>query len=159
MSFAAPSNTTLSASTTYHVVAYNVGGNSSSAQVTRTSSNNEDSGKADGWSIANRSSRADVDQPVAATSWQAQLGIKLQIQVKGYANTATQSTDATLSALTGSTSTDGSAFTGTLTLSPAFAAATEDYIATVPNNVTHMKVTPTAEPRPARPSRRARGRA
>ena len=61
-----------------------------------------------------------------------------------YAVTVTRpSTVTTLSALTGSTSTDGSTFAGTLTLSPSFASATTTYTATVPNTVTHLKVTPT----------------
>ena len=53
------------------------------------------------------------------------------------------STVATLSALTGATSTDGSTFSGSFTLSPAFATATTAYVATVPNTVTHLQVTPT----------------
>ena len=51
-----------------------------------------------------------------------------------------------LSALTGNTSTDGTTFGGTLTLSPAFASDTTSYAATVANSVTHVKLTPTANP-------------
>ena len=54
----------------------------------------------------------------------------------------TKSSDATLSGLAGSTSTDGSAFTGTLDIG-TFAATTTAYTATVADNVTHVKLTPT----------------
>ena len=51
-------------------------------------------------------------------------------------------TDATLSALTGNTSTDNSDFSATLEFG-TFASGTETYTATVANNVTHVKLTPT----------------
>ena len=53
------------------------------------------------------------------------------------------STDARLSALTAAGSTDGSDFSTAVTLSPAFAAATLTYTATVARGVTHVKLTPT----------------
>ena len=53
-----------------------------------------------------------------------------------------QATDATLSALTGNTSTDGSSFSGTLSIG-TFASGTTTYTATVANTVTHVKLTPT----------------
>ncbi len=134
--FAAPSSTpTLTASTVYHLVI-----NGSNLDFHTTGSDNEDSGGAAGWSIANISQTYDTTNSVWVDD---QFDASISFQIRGAAG-QTQSTDATLSALTGSTSTDGSTFGGTLTLDPAFAAATEDYIATVPNNVTHMKVTPTA---------------
>ena len=52
--------------------------------------------------------------------------------------------DTTLSALSVSTSADGSDFSETLALSPAFDAATRAYAATVTSTVTHVRVTPTA---------------
>ena len=55
----------------------------------------------------------------------------------------TRGPDAALSALSGSTSTDGSAFTGTLDIG-AFAAGRKAYRATVANAVTHVKLTPAA---------------
>ena len=62
---------------------------------------------------------------------------------KTYTITVTrQSNDAALSALTGSTSTDGSDFSGTLSFG-TFAATTLSYTATVANGVTHVKLTPT----------------
>ena len=53
------------------------------------------------------------------------------------------STDASLSALTAAGSRDGSDFSTAVPLSPAFAAATLTYAATVANAVTHVKLTPT----------------
>ncbi len=53
------------------------------------------------------------------------------------------STEATLSALSVSTSTDGSTFGGTATLSPAFASGTLIYSTTQRSTVSHVKVTPT----------------
>ncbi|MCY4560272.1 MAG: hypothetical protein OXF79_28725, partial [Chloroflexi bacterium] len=58
-------------------------------------------------------------------------------------DSAAQSTDARLKALTGSTSTDGSDFSGTLDIG-AFAVDDTAYAATVENAVTHVKLTPTA---------------
>ncbi len=169
VSFAAPTNTTLAASTTYHIA---MTGNSGG--IVLTSSTNEDSGAAAGWSIA------DAATSYVFGEWSASSNVDLRIQVKGFAKQTTstmsttattapsttmassttvpvsttmaptttmpaaQSTDATLSALTGATSTDGSSFSGSLTLDPAFASATTAYIATVANGVTHLKVTPTA---------------
>ncbi len=57
--------------------------------------------------------------------------------------TPTQSSDADLSGLTASSSTSAGGTFSALGLSPsAFAAATTSYTATVPNTVTHMKLTP-----------------
>ena len=81
----------------------------------------------------------------AATSTDAAYsGISIASVTATVTAAQTQSTDATLSALTGSTSTDGSSFAGTLTLDPAFDSTKTAYIATVANGVTHIKVTPTA---------------
>ena len=64
---------------------------------------------------------------------------------KTYTVTITrQSDDAALSALAGSVSADGSDFSGTLTLDPAFASGTRSYAATLDSAVTHVKLTPTA---------------
>ena len=53
------------------------------------------------------------------------------------------SNDATLSALTVSTSTDGSTFSGSAALSPAFESGRTSYSSSVIEGVTHVKVTPT----------------
>ena len=60
-----------------------------------------------------------------------------------YVEQTPRSTDATLSGLSVSTSTDGTAFSGTATLSPAFASGTLIYSTTLRSTVTHVKVTPT----------------
>ena len=57
--------------------------------------------------------------------------------------TPTTSTDATLSALTATNALSATGVFTAFTLSPAFAASTETYSATVPNNITHVKLTPT----------------
>ncbi len=63
---------------------------------------------------------------------------------KTYTVTVTrQSGDATLRGLAGTASTDGSDFSGTLTLDPAFQSGTTTYTATVASAVTHVKLTPT----------------
>ena len=54
------------------------------------------------------------------------------------------SSDASLRALTGSTSGDGASFDGALVLSPAFSPATAIYTARVPYGATHARLTPTA---------------
>ena len=70
---------------------------------------------------------------------------------KDYAVTVTRqaaalSSDASLSGLTGATSTDGTTFGGTLTLTPsAFSATTTSYAATVADTITHVKLTPTVQ--------------
>ncbi|MCY4495565.1 MAG: cadherin-like beta sandwich domain-containing protein, partial [Acidimicrobiaceae bacterium] len=52
--------------------------------------------------------------------------------------------DNALSALSGTSSTDGSTFSTAITLTPAFTPNVLSYRATVPNNVTHAQLTPTA---------------
>ena len=70
---------------------------------------------------------------------------------KDYAVTVTRqaaalSSNANLSGLTGATSTDGTTFGGTLTLTPStFSATTTSYTATVANTITHVKLTPTVQ--------------
>ena len=58
-------------------------------------------------------------------------------------DTATQSTDARLSGLTATSAAGATGTFSALTLTPAFAAATESYSASVTNSITHVKITPT----------------
>ena len=81
VSFAAPSNTTLSASTTYFVVIYTVG--SLNLRVSSTLSTNEDSGAATGWSIGNRGYYQSSDVP-GSGSWPSDSN-NLRIRVNGAA--------------------------------------------------------------------------
>ena len=90
--FAAPSNTTLSASTTYHLVidAANV---TAGLEAEATDSDAEDSGAAAGWSIAN--DFLEYQQG----SWDTSVySDALRIEVNGYANTQTATTTTTVAA-------------------------------------------------------------
>ncbi len=74
-------------------------------------------------------------------SWSA--GDTVSLSIGTSCAQATQSTNANLSNLTASSSTSaGGAFTA-LILSPAFDAGTTSYSATVGNDITHVKLTPT----------------
>ena len=84
--FAAPSNTTLSASTTYHLVidTTNV---TEGLEAETTDSDAEDSGAAAGWSIAD-----DFLENIGG-NWQTYIyNSSLRIEVSGYANTQTATT-------------------------------------------------------------------
>ena len=125
MSFTVPPNTVLSTATTYAVVVTDDG---TPRSWDATFTGDDDTGAADGWSIANI---AYVRQAQEVTwefaSW------ALRIAVKGYAR-STLSTDATLSGL--------SLGTG-VTLSPTFASGTTIYTASVATAVDEVTVTPT----------------
>ncbi len=77
VSFAAPSNTTLAGSTTYHVVLSGPG----DIMLVGTASGDEDSGGAAGWSIAAKSMN-----DLFGGSWGDSGGIDFRMDVKGYAN-------------------------------------------------------------------------
>ena len=139
VSFAAPTNTNVSASTTYYAVFYTVGSFSMDLDV--AASDDEDSGSAAGWTIGNGFRNVEVDVPLSTSTWSAEGTDSVRIAVKGSEGQAHSPTD--LSALTGNTCTSSSSCTGPLTLSPAFDAATTSYTATVANTITHVTVTPT----------------
>ena len=135
VAFAAPSNTSLDASTSYFVVVYRSGTTTGSLRTTRT--NNEDSGSASGWSIG------DTRHGRSGTSWRTNT-IELKIRVNGAVKGATQSTNANLSALTAKSATSAMGTFSALALSPStFSASTLAYTASVANTVTHVKLTPT----------------
>ena len=97
IAFAAPANTTLAASTTYHFV---IGGaNTRSAatnkqfQILNTTSDNEDSGAATGWSIADASYFANGANGNPPTGWGSFQETRL-IRVNGAAKTASTTTPA-----------------------------------------------------------------
>ena len=86
MSFAAPSSTTLTANTTYFLVLHSVG--SYNPGIFTTTSNNEDSGAATGWSIADTLWFYNGDTPTTSGgSWaeDSSTGTQ-QIRVKGTVN-------------------------------------------------------------------------
>ena len=123
----APSGTTLAANTTYYVIVEGTGG-----VLERANNNNEDSGGANGWSIANdvnRRSQGDGTGLVGGT-WITN-NTPLKIAVEG--SVTVNPTDADLTALTVS---------GT-TLSPTFAKNTTSYQATVANSASQVTITPT----------------
>ena len=135
VAFAAPSNTSLDASTSYFVVVYRSGTTTGSLRTTRT--NNEDSGSASGWSIG------DTRHGRSGTSWRTNT-IELKIRVNGAVKGATQSTNASLSALTAKSATSATGTFSALALSPStFSASTLAYTASVANSITHVKLTPT----------------
>ena len=135
VAFAAPSNTSLDASTSYFVVVYRSGATTGSLRTTRT--NNEDSGSASGWSIG------DTRHGRSGTSWRTNT-IELKIRVNGAVKGATQSTDASLSALAAKSATSAAGTFSALALTPStFSASTLAYTASVADSITHVKLTPT----------------
>ena len=122
--FTAPDGTVLEADTTYFVVV----GYDQFAGVLGLGEHGEESGGADGWSIANGS------KWLQGTTWVDDIGDDPYIiRVNGEAKDAA-STDATLSAL--------SLGTG-VALDPTFAGATTDYRAWVPNGTSSVTATAT----------------
>ena len=140
VAFAAPANTTLAASTTYYLVIYTVG--TFNASVAGATSNDEDSGGAAGWSVADVGYFLTTDVPGASNSWTDDPS-KVGIRVKGEAASTTLSNNAALIALTAKTATSA---TGTFTALNfgTFAQAITAYTASVAGDVTHLKLTPTA---------------
>ena len=139
VSFAAPVGTTLTASTTYHVAFYTVG--NFALQLDITASSDEDSGAAAGWSISNVRKFVADDVPTSSSSWSDATDSNIRISVN-----APEAGPTDLSDLTAEGSTDGSTFaalTGANALAPAFDAATTGYRATVGNDITHVRLTPT----------------
>ena len=140
MSFGAPAGTTLTANTNYYFVIYTIG--SFDLSLESTSADDEDSGGLSGWTIENALRlQARTDTPSAASWATDSQGISVLIRVKGAAQQNTA--DANLRGLTASDSTSASGTFAALTLSPAFAADTTSYTATVLNARTHLKLTPT----------------
>ena len=133
ITFTAPSNTTLTASTTYYVVF-----KGASVNWSNTNSNNEDSGAAAGWSIL------DSGRILVGSSWNLITARNaMRIRVSGSAKQASTA-NANLSALTAATHTSATGTFTSLTLTPStFSATTTSYTATVLNARTHLKLTPT----------------
>ena len=120
--FAAPSNTTLSASTTYHLVidAANV---TAGLEAETTDSDAEDSGAAAGWSIANDYLNGANGWP-DGYDWNTDIyNSSLRIEINGYANTQTATT--TVAA------TDNAAQQSTQTQSVSFDAAAASLLGAV----------------------------
>ncbi len=143
VSFAAPASTVLTASTKYFFTLYTTG--SFDLKIDFTASDDEDTGSQAGWSISDSPHTSLTDTPSGAT-WTSVTGGNpedtpaLRLRFKGAAAQADPALD--LSALTAESSTDNSNFAA-LTLNPEFAADTTAYRATVGNDVTHVRLTPT----------------
>ena len=141
VTFTAPSNTSLNASTTYHVVVYTTG-NLAKLRWRVTASNNEDTGGAAGWSIKDVSRFQSGNSPSGST-WNNNANVPM-IRVNGAVATSTSNTNANLSALSASTHTSSTGTFTSLTLTPStFSATTTSYTASVGNARTHLKLTPT----------------
>ena len=136
VAFAAPSGTTLAASTTYYVVFYRSG--ETTGSLRSVPSNLEDSGGESDWTIADAGHYLDTG---TWTAWGDSDGYG--IRVKGAAASTTLSNNAALTALTAKTATSA---TGTFTALNfgTFAQAITAYTASVAGDVTHLKLTPTA---------------
>ena len=129
--FTAPANSTLSADTTYFVVATT--GISNNYSVQGTSETDEDSGASTGWNIANNRYFRNT---AFSNNWSTSAPkIKIAIYPP---STTTLSTDATLNdlELADDSGTD-------ITLTPTFASATTTYTANVVNSVDEITITPT----------------
>ncbi len=82
VSFAAPDDTTLSKDTTYHFLLYTTG--TASLEIHHTSSDDEDSGAAAGWSIADQANSYFANTPTGQIFWIGS-GSSLAIRVNGQA--------------------------------------------------------------------------
>ncbi len=130
--FTAPANTTLARNTTYHVHAAGDSVDASPGPIQRTTSTDEDSGGADGWSIGNTR----YWKNVGATSWETSTNSMVRLEIVGRLNTTTLSDDATLDSLAVADSNSNA-----VSLTPAFDSATMTYTAEVANTVTEITLT------------------
>ena len=127
--FTAPANSTLSAGTTYFVVATASG----AFTVQVTDETDEDSGASTGWSIADKRHFRNIS---VNNDW-SESAAKLKIGIYP-PSTTTDSDDATLSDL----ELEGAGGTA-ITLSPSFVSGTTTYTAPVVNSVNEITITPT----------------
>ena len=126
LTFTAPADTILTASTTYALLVVSPGGDF--LRLGTTTSDGEDTGGADGWTIANNYSFKDT-----RGTWTNGSGPSFRITITGSAVGAA-STDATLSGLT---------VTGGGSDLVTFVSGTYEYDASVANTVDEVTVTPT----------------
>ena len=131
--FKAPPNTVLAANRHYFAFITSGSGN---LAMRVTADGNEDAGAAIGWSMENRNYERNPSGRWSVNSLN-QGAIKLRV------NGAPISTDATLSSVSGSASTDNSDFSSTLNVIRPLAPSLDNYTATVLNSVTHIKLMPT----------------
>ena len=131
LTFTAPANATLDASTTYTVKMERTSG-SLTFKRTSTINPDEDSGAAAGWSIGDT-----YHYDAGATYFPSSSNKPMLIAIHGTLSTSTTSTDATLSDL------ELEDDSGTaITLSPSFVSGTTTYTAQVINSVDEITITP-----------------
>ena len=145
ITFTAPASTSLDANTTYFFAIS--GGNTRTStgqnthfQILNTASNDEDSGAATGWSIADRSRYGDGASGNPPTTWEDFANTRM-IRINGESKSATPatSTNANLDDLAVKHGAN------VLTLTPSFAASTLNYRAEeVTSDVSSVVFTPTA---------------
>ena len=138
VSFAAPANTTLTASTKYYAVFYTT--DDTAVELDDTNRAGNDAGAAPRWSLEDTGYGQEREQPDASETWDshpASAGL-IKIRVRGAA--VLGATD--LSALAMVTTTDQSTYADT-PLNPDFTGETTAYRVAVRNDVTHVKLTPT----------------
>ena len=128
--FSVSGTQTLAARTTYFVV-FEIAGSSGDYDVRHTNSNNEDAGKASGWSIGDGLLWRNSD----TGNWRTETS-SLLIDIVG---AAIISADATLSALSIENPADRTA----ISFNEAFASGTTRYSASVANSVRRITVKPT----------------
>ena len=141
VAFSAPAGTRLERNTDYNAVIYQYGSTDPGGILATTDSNSPVTGPRGGAIIPTRSYHKNT--AIDSGSWTSSTRKAMKIRVNGTQNPP-PSTDATLSALTGNVSTDNSDFSTALTLKPEFDKDTTAYTAEVAGNVTHVKLTPTA---------------
>ena len=122
VAFAAPTNTTLTASTTYYLVIYTVG--AFSVEAVTTASDNEDSGGQTGWSISNSLWYYTGDTPgTAGSNWAEDTFTgNMRIRVNGSAKTTTTPTVFLSLSVSPNPVTEGSSVTVRATLSSALSS-------------------------------------
>ena len=138
LAFAVPPGTTLTASTEYFFVIYTTGNHN--LILGSTASDNEDSGGQTGWSINNGSSSS-ANEPGSWSSGDHSMRIRVILPQQ---EATADPTD--LSGLTAEGSPNGTvwgSFPAAGSLAPAFDAGTTAYRATVADNFTHIRLTPT----------------
>ena len=135
VSFAAPANTQIAASRTYHAVFYTVGAFDMTLHETQSAS--EDGGSAAGWSIGNSVHHVGDDEPTSSSMWNSHSG-PLLITVNGSeGQTGTPTVTASLSVEPNPVP-EGAPVTVTVSLSPPL---TSDV--TIPLVITDRTADPT----------------
>ena len=138
VSFAAPANTTLSASTKYYAVFYTT--DDTAIELDDTDRTGEDAGAGPRWNLEDTGYNQEREQPDSTETWGASIASDglIKIRVRGAA--VLGATD--LSALAMVRTTDQSTYADT-PLNPDFTGETTAYRVAVDNAVTHVKLTPT----------------